>query len=217
MARRHVRLALTSSVAAVLLGALPSGATVARAQVLGNRQLPVRLGIGGGYTVAPNYPFEGSGGDWNGAVFILLAPRGIPLELRPTFFSYGRGTGQATVVGLCPCPERGPCNCGSAYLSGSGPERATGGSLDVLVPLARSRFVPYLIGGLAAVGVNRQPTPSATMHSDGVGYDLGVGARTSVGPIMLFGELKFFGTDASADQFSGHPVHMVPLTVGFAL
>jgi hypothetical protein len=217
MACRHVRLAVMSSAAAVVIGGSPSLATVARAQSLGNQQLSVRLGIGGGYTAAPNYPFEGSGGDWNGEVFILLAPRGIPLELRPTFFSYGRGTGEGTVELSCPCPSSGPCNCGRAYLSASGPERATGGSLDVLVPLARSGFVPYLVGGLAAAGVSRQPTPSATMHSGGVGYEIGAGARMTVGPIMLFGEMKFFDTNASADQFFGHPVHMVPLTFGFAL
>ena len=101
--------------------------------------------------------------------------------------------------------------------SGSGPERATGGSLDVLVPLARGGFVPYLVGGLAVVGVTRQASSFATMHSDGVGYQFGAGGRISIGPVMLFGELKYFGTNASANQFFGHPVHMVPLTIGFAL
>ncbi len=217
MARRNVRFAVRSSVAAIMIGGFLSLTAVAHAQVLGNQQLSVRLGIGGGYTAAPNYPFEGSGGDWNGEVFILLAPRVIPLELRPTFFSYGRGTGEQTVVFTCPCALGGPCNCGSGYLSGSGPERATGGSLDVLVPLARSGFVPYLVGGLGVVGVARQMSSIATMHSDGVGYEFGAGARISVGLVMLFSEAKYFGTNASANQFYGHPVHMVPLTIGFAL
>jgi hypothetical protein len=217
MARRHVRFAVRSSVAAMMVGGFLSLTTVARAQVLGNQQLSVRLGIGGGYTAAPKYPFEGSGGDWNGEVFILLAPRGIPLELRPTFFSYGRGTGEQTVVFICPCALGGPCNCGSGYRSGSGPERATGGSLDVLVPLARGGFVPYLVGGLGVVGVTRQASSITTIHSDGVGYQFGAGARMSVGPVMLFGEMKYFATNASANEFFGHPVHMVPLTIGLAL
>jgi hypothetical protein len=207
MARLRVRPGLARTAAGIAFAGIVTAATVARAQ------LSIHPGVGGGYTAAPSYTGESPGGDWNAEGFLLLGVRGVPLELRPSLFSYGRGTGGAVVY----CSPNG--HCGTTYGNASGPERATGGSLDAVVPLGSGIVVPYLIGGPAAVAVSRQASTasSSTLHSSGVGYELGAGARGGLGRMTIFGEVKFFGTNASADQFNGHGVHMVPFTLGVTL
>jgi hypothetical protein len=114
------------------------------------------------------------------------------------------------------------------YANGSGPERATGGLLDVLVRLTNGPFIPYVLGGPGVAYVTRQVTPQgSTVHGTGLGYELGAGGRIAVGPLVLFGEAKFFAANGPGVQFGEvqitphkevpgtvHSVHMVPLTVG---
>ncbi len=173
----------------------------------------IRVGVGGGYTAAPSNADESTVGDWNAEVFLLVGVPVIPLELRPTLFTYGRGTNTNVVFTTCP-----GITCPPSYASNSGPERATGGALDAIVRLGNGPFVPYLVGGPAAVVVSRQDTPQTpTAHDSGLGYEVGAGARIAIGPLMIFGEAKYFATSATANRFAGHSVHMIPLTVGFAL
>jgi len=180
----------TVAAAVVMLVSLTS---IARAQL-------THLGFGGGYTAAPNNADESTVGAWNAEAFLLIGAPVIPLGIRPTLFSYGRGT-----------------NANAAYGSVVGPERATGGAFDFVLHLGSGPIAPYLIGGPAAVIVSRQLTPSSTTwHNKGLGYEVGAGAQVSLGPLMLFGEAKYFGTSATASRFSNHSVHMIPLTVGFA-
>jgi hypothetical protein len=213
MPRSNVASRVMVGVATVGIIGFSLRATVALVQV------SIRPGVGAGYTAAPGYAGESPGGDWNGEAFILLGLGGIPLELRPTVFTYGRGTGARLGVLDCPCVSSGCTGgCGPGYyIDGSGRERATGGMLDATFRLSSGLLAPYLIGGLGVVDVSRQAAPhGTTVHRVGTGYEFGGGARLAVGPLMVFGEAKFFGTDASADQFAGHSVHMIPLTVGIA-
>jgi hypothetical protein len=217
-----LRLPVKRSIAGVAIAGLWSLATAAGAQGSFERPGSIHVGLGGGYTGAPNYPGESPGGDWNGEAILFVSLRGIPVDLRLSGFTYGRGTDGTLVAVDCPCAVGAPrCYCGSGYINGSGPERATGGALDAVIRLSRGPIVPYLVGGPAGVTVSRAtgssgtlpPTPS-TVHRNGLGYECGAGARGAVGRIAVFGEVKFFGTSASAEQVTGHSVHMVPLTVG---
>jgi hypothetical protein len=178
------------------------------------RAQSIRFGVGGGYTAAPSNADESSTGAWNAEAFLLLGLPVVPLDLRPTLFSYGRGTNTNLVVTNCPAIIN---TCPPTYAS-NGPERATGGAIDAIVRLGRGPFVPYLVGGPTAVVVSRHvELQSPTAHDTGLGYEVGAGARLAIGPLMIFGEAKYFGTSATADRFSGHSVHMIPVTVGFAL
>ena len=198
--RRHFA---TPTVAVALLVSLTA---VAYAQ-------SIRVGVGGGYTAAPSNADESTVGAWNAEAFLLLGLPVIPLELRPTVFTYGRGVNPQIVGIECPVST-----CPSGYASNSGPERATGGALDAILRIGHGPFVPYLVGGPTAVLVSRQDAPqTATVHDGGLGYEVGAGARLAIGPMMIFGEAKYFATSATADHFAGNSVHMVPLTVGFAL
>ena len=191
----------TVAVAVVMLVSLTS---IARAQL-------THLGFGGGYTAAPNNADESTVGAWNAEAFLLIGAPVIPLGIRPTLFSYGRGTNTNQIPLACP-----GITCPPTYAT-AGPERATGGALDFILHLGSGPIAPYLIGGPAAVIVSRQLTPSSTTwHNKGLGYEVGAGAQVSVGPLTVFGEAKYFGTSATASRFSNHSVHMIPLTVGFA-
>ena len=173
----------------------------------------MRLGFGGGYTAAPGNADESTVGAWNAEAFLLIGAPVIPLSIRPTLFSYGRGPNTNPIVFDCP-----GISCPTTSYATAGPERATGGALDFILNLGSGPIAPYLIGGPAAVIVSRQLTPvSTTWHDKGLGYEAGVGARVALGPLMIFGEAKYFGTSATANRFSGHSVHMIPLSVGFAL
>ena len=185
----------------------------AGAQQLGNSPLSVRFGIGVGYTAAPAYPEESPGGDWNGVAFGLVGFRGIPIELRPSVFTYGRGT-RSRLVPSWTCITFPGAQC---YTYSSGRERATGGSIDAIVRLTSWPIVPYLVGGLGGVGVSRGYVPRLTRHSSGLAYEGGAGARMPIGRFMLFAEAKFFTTRAAAGMFDGYSMHMVPVTVGFTL
>jgi hypothetical protein len=209
--RRLLPLRTGRTAVGVAITGFVSLASVALAQDPSERPLSIHVGAGLGYTAAPGYAGESSGGGWNGEAFVLVAPRGIPVELRPTVFTYGRGT-SGILLTDAPCPSTG-CRVGvTPYFSGT--ERATGGSLDATVRLAHGLLVPYIVAGLGAVGVSRQNAEGLTVHSTGLAYDYGAGVRVTVGGMTLFGEAKFFATRASAEQFDGHSVHMIPLTVG---
>jgi len=138
MAHCCVRHGVMSFLTAVAIIGFSGLATVAHAQVLPEGPLSIRLGVGAGYTAAPSYPGESPGGGWNGEAFVLLGLRGVPVELRPTAFSYGRGTGPV-VYYSCPNPSG---LCGNLN-SGSGVERATGGGLDASIRFAHGPVVPY--------------------------------------------------------------------------
>ena len=66
------------------------------------RAQSIRFGVGGGYTAAPSNANESSTGAWNAEAFLLLGLPVVPLDLRPTLFSYGRGTNTNLVVTNCP-------------------------------------------------------------------------------------------------------------------
>jgi hypothetical protein len=170
-------------------------------------QLSVRPGLGGGYTVGPGFSGESPGGGWNADAFVLVGLGPVPLELRPTLFAYGSGTRPREFE--APCPLGG---CPFEYYSGT--ERVLGGSLDALVDFPVGPILPYLVGGVGPVAVTRQGTSLGIAHSAGLGYDVGAGARWGVGAVQLFGEAKFFTTNATADRFNGSAVRMFPLTVG---
>ena len=126
-------------------------------------------------------------------------------------FTYGRGSAERTQV-FSDCRAPG-CLEGGAIFSGS--ERASGGSLDALVRLAHGPLVPYLVGGLGAAYVSGQAPNAATLHATGFAYEYGAGLRTHIGRAALFAEAKFFGTKAAAEQSTGHPLHLIPVTLGF--
>lgn len=186
--------------------------TTARGQLVAEGSVTMRLGAGAGYTAAPSYSGESAGGGWNGEAFVLLGFSGIPVELRPAAFSYGRGTGPVVYY---ECPNPGGA-CGGGVNSASGVERATGGGVDASIRFARGPVVPYAVGGVSAVAVSRGAAGGSTVHGAGAGYELGGGLRAAVGRLLVFGEGKFFETSATAGQFDGHAVHMAPLTVGIA-
>jgi len=203
MPRRFVVARKAGTVVAAAIGGIVVLTPVASGQPT------IRPGVGGGYTFAPNNAGESPGGDWNVEGFLLVGLRGTPVQLRPTGFSYGRGS-SATVGIDCPA-----MSCPLEYLNGSGAERATGLALDMVIPLTHGPLVPYLVAGPAGVFVSRQTSPRlSAAHSAGLGYELGGGARAAVGRMVVFAEVKYFGTDATENQFSGHSVHMVPLTAG---
>jgi hypothetical protein len=203
MVRHCERVQLVPSAITLIIAGWLMLATRATAQ----DPLSVHAGLGGGYTVGPGLGGEAPGGGWNAVAFLTAALDKLPLELRPMVFAYGRGTTPRPVS--VPCPLGG---CPFQYYSGT--ERVVGGSLDVLVDFASGLVVPYLVGGLGPVAVTRRGTPLGIVHSAGPGYDVGAGVRWRVGSVQLFGEGKFFTTNATADRFGGNAVHMLPLTVG---
>jgi hypothetical protein len=196
--------------AAVVIGCC-SLTSVVHAQDVSERPLSIHVGVGAGYTSVPGYAGESSGGGWNGEAFVLVALRGLPVELHPTAFTYGRGATE-TVLAYAPCPVPG-CTGGRTLFSGS--ERASGGTLDAVLRLSQGPLVPYLVGGLGAVGVSRQTSNVGTLHDGGFAYEYGLGLRANVGRAALFAEAKYFGTKASVDPLDGHSVHMIPVTFGF--
>ena len=217
MTRRHMCFGVQGLTARIAMAAVLTIPIVAQAQGQAAFPPPVKVGggIGAGYAVAPGFWGEPVGGDWSGKAFVTLAFRGLPVELRPTFFSYGRGTGEQLSGGICLFP--GPSSCSlPSYWSGYGPERVTGGSLDAVIRLRGGPVVPYLVGGPGLVSVTRKSMYNTTVHGVGFGYSGGVGARLVIGPVSLFSEGQFFTTDASARQFYGHHTHMIPITAGVA-